>query len=115
MNLFDVVRWIIAIPLLLVWLFFTLTNLRFLFQNFQLGFNAGPAPVTIVGGLAGSLGLLLLPYMAFTDRLALVWVPLFLDLGSAPFYLSMLVLTFWQRLSKHAWHKSPDYVNGGDT
>ncbi len=111
MNLFDAVRWLIAIPLLLVWLFFTLTNLRFVIQNFQLGLNAGPAPVTIVGGVAGSLGLLIFPYLEFGDRLALLWIPLFLDLGSAPFYISMLALAIWQRLNKTAWHRHPDYQN----
>jgi hypothetical protein len=115
MNLLDIVRWIVAIPLLLLSAFFIVTNVRFLFENIKLGVNAGPAPVTMVGGLAGSLGLLLLPVMGFTDRLALIWIPLFIDLGSAPFYLSMLAIAVWQGLNKAAWKKSPDFVDGGNT
>ena len=115
MNLLDVVRWIIAIPLLLLSVFFAVTNVRFLFENIRVGVNAGPAPVTMVGGLAGTLGLLLLPVMGFTDRLALIWIPLFIDLGSAPFYLTMLGIAMWQGLNKTAWKKSPDFINGGNS
>ena len=112
MYLIDILRWIIAVPLLLVWLYFATTNLRFLFQNFRVGLDAGPAPVTIVGGVAGCFGLLILPWMELTDRVALLWAPLFLDLGSAPFYLSMLALAIWQGMNKRAWRNQPDYIEG---
>ena len=40
----EIIRWLIAIPLLSVSLYFILTNFRFLRENFRLGLNAGPAP-----------------------------------------------------------------------
>ena len=113
MYMIEILRWLIAVPLLLVWLYFAATNLRFLFRNFRVGLDAGPAPVTVVGGLAGCLGLLILPWLGFADRVALLWVPLFLDLGSAPFYLSMLGLAIWQGMNKRAWRNQPDYIEGG--
>ena len=106
-------RWLIAVPLLLIWLYFAVTNFRFLLENFRVGLNAGPAPVTIVGGLAGCLGLLLLPWGGFTDRLALLWVPLVLDLGSLPFYVSMLFLFIAQTITEKIWRNQPDYIDGG--
>lgn len=111
----DVLRWLLALPLLAISLFFILTNLRFLLLNFRVGLDAGPAPMTLIGGLAGSLGLLVLPYMTFADRLAVAWVPLVLDLGCLPFYLCMLALTLLQGLGVRLWKKHPDYVNGGMT
>jgi hypothetical protein len=110
----DFLRWIIAIPLLILSLYFILTNLRFLLENIRLGLNAGPAPMTMVGGLSGCLGLLILPYMEFADRLALLWLPLVLDLGSLPFYLSMLVLILGQILGIRFWKNHPDYQKRGN-
>ncbi|MBT7952080.1 MAG: hypothetical protein HN764_10685 [Gammaproteobacteria bacterium] len=111
----EFLRWIIAIPLLAVSLYFILTNIRFLLENFRLGLNAGPAPMTIMGGLSGCLGLLILPYMEFTDRLALLWLPLILDLGSLPFYVSLLVLTICQGMGVRLWKNHPDYQTRGNT
>ena len=111
-TFFDILRWLIAAPLLLVSACFIVTNLRFLFDNIRLGLDAGPAPVTVIGGLTGCLGLLILPVMDFGDRLALLWIPLFLDLGSAPFYLGMLALAIWQHMNNRLWRKQPDYING---
>ena len=111
----EFLRWIIAIPLLAVSLYFILTNIRFLLENFRLGLNAGPAPMTIMGGLSGCLGLLILPYMEFTDRLALLWLPLILDLGSLPFYVSLLVLTICQGMGVRLWKHHPDYQTRGNT
>lgn len=107
--MFDILRWIIAIPLLLVSIFFILTNLRFMLLNIRVGLNAGPAPMTIMGGLSGCLGILILPYMEISDRLALLWLPLVLDLGSLPFYLSLLALTLCQGLGIRLWKNHPDY------
>jgi len=114
-NLFEIARWMIAIPLLIISLYFTLTNFRFLLENFRLGLNAGPAPMTIVGGLAGCLGLLILPYMEFADRLAFIWVPLILDLGSLPFYISLLVLTLSRVLGMRLFKNHRDYQAGRNT
>lgn len=113
LYLVDLIRWIAAIPLLLVPAFLIVTNIRFLIENIHLGLDAGPAPVTIMGGISGCLGLLILPVMSLDDRLALIWVPLFLDLGSAPFYLGMLLLTIWQRLDSRIWRKHLDYIEKG--
>lgn len=112
MNLFEIVRWIIAVPLLAISLYFILTNFRFLRENFRLGLNAGPAPMTIMGGLTGCLGLLILPYMEFADRLALIWIPLVLDLGSLPFYVSLLVLTLSRVLGIRLFKNHRDYQTG---
>lgn len=109
----DVLRWLIAIPLLFISAFFIFTNLGFLFDNIRLGLDAGPAPVTIMGGLSGCLGMLVLPVMGFGDRLALIWIPLFLDLGSAPFYLGMLGLAILQHFNSKIWRSQPDYTEGG--
>ena len=109
----DTIRWIIALPLLALSLYFIVTNLRFVAENFRLGLNAGPAPMTIMGGLSGCLGILILPYMTIADRLAYIWVPLVLDLGSLPFYLTMLVLTLCQALGIRLWGSHPDYSNRG--
>jgi len=110
MNLIEFLRWIIAVPLLMVWLYFSLVNFRILVRNIQTNLNMGPAPVTVVGGLAGVLGLLVLPYLDFVDRLQYAWVPLVLDLGSLPFYASMIVLAIWQGLNKKIWQ---NYFKGG--
>ena len=109
MSLLDVVRWIIAVPLLMVSLYFIATNFRFLRENIRLGLNAGPAPMTIIGGLSGVLGLLILPYMEFSQRLALIWLPLVLDLGCLPFYMALLVLTLCRMLGIRLWKNHPDY------
>jgi hypothetical protein len=111
----ETMRWIIAVPLLLISAYFIITNVRFMLENFRLGFNAGPAPMTIMGGLSGCIGLLVLPYMEFSDRLALIWVPLVLDIGCLPFYCALLTLTMCQRLGIRLWKKHPDYPNGGHT
>lgn len=111
----EIIRWLIAIPLLSVSLYFILTNFRFLRENFRLGLNAGPAPMTIMGGLSGCLGILVMPYMTFADRLVYIWVPLVLDLGSVPFYLAMAILTLCQALGIRLWGNHPDYANGGDS
>ncbi len=103
MNLIDIIRWLIAVPLLVIWLFVAFINVRILIRNLHSSLNEGPAPVTIVGGVIGSLGLIILPYMELGDRLLYLWVPLLLDLGSAPFYICMVVLAIWQRLNKNAW------------
>ena len=115
MTIINFIRWIIALPLLLVSLYFILTNFRFLIENFRLGLNAGPAPMTIMGGLAGCLGLLIVPYMEFADRLALIWIPLVLDLGSLPFYISLLVLTLSRVLGIRLFKKHRDYETGRNT
>ena len=99
-GLIDILRWIIAVPLLLISLYFIYTNLKFLFQNIQVGFNAGPAAFTLFGGLAGCLGIIIVPYMDIGDRLIYLWVPLVLDLGSIPFYASMIILAIWQHINK---------------
>ncbi len=111
-SLLDIIRWIIAVPLLAISLYFIVTNFRFLLENFRLGLNAGPAPMTIMGGLSGVLGILILPYMEFSDRLTLIWIPLLLDLGSLPFYFSLLMLTLFQGLGVRLWKKHPDYQSG---
>jgi hypothetical protein len=84
-------------------------NFGFLRKNIRLGPNAGPAPMTIMGGLSGVLGLLILPYMEFSERLSLVWVPLVLDLDSLPFYLALLVLALCKALGVRLWKNHPDY------
>jgi hypothetical protein len=114
-SVLDIIRWLIAVPLLSISLYFIVTNFRFLRENFRLGLNAGPAPMTIMGGLCGVLGLLLLPYMEFSERLTLLWIPLVLDLGSLPFYVSMLILFLSQRLGIRLWKKHPDYQSGGNS
>lgn len=108
-TVIDIIRWLLAVPLLFISGYFILTNFQFLRENFRLGFNAGPAPITIMGGLSGSLGLLLLPCMEFSDRLSLVWIPLVLDIGSLPFYLCLLVLTLCQKFNIRLWKNHPDY------
>ena len=110
--MFEIIRWVISILLLLVSSYFIITNLRFLFDNFRLGLDAGPAPMTIIGGLSGCLGLLILPYMEFADRLSLIWVPLLLDLGCLPFYFSLLILTLCQGVGIRLWKRHPDYPQG---
>jgi hypothetical protein len=112
-DFFDIIRWIIAVPLLAISLYFILTNLRFLLENFHLGLNAGPAPMTIMGGLSGCLGLIILPYMEFTDRLALLWIPLVVDIGSLPFYLCLLILTLFQGMGIQLWKNHHDYPDQG--
>lgn len=114
-GLIDILRWLIAVPLLVISLYFIVTNFRFLSENFRLGLNAGPAPMTIMGGLSGVLGILILPYLEFSDRLALIWLPLVLDLGSLPFYLSLLILTLSQFLGVRLWKKHPDYQSGSNS
>jgi hypothetical protein len=114
-SILDFIRWIIAVPLLAISMYFIVTNFRFLLESFRLGLNAGPAPMTIMGGLSGVLGLLFLPYMEFSDRLALLWLPLVLDLGSLPFYVSMLILFLSQRLGIRLWKKHPDYQSRGNS
>ena len=113
MTILDTLRWIFALPLLLISAFFIVTNFRFLLQTLRLGLDAGPAPVTIMGGLTGCIGLLLLPVMGFSDRLSLLWIPLVLDLGSLPFYGGMLGLAVMQYFNTGIWRKQPDYVEGG--
>ena len=108
----ETIRWLISIALLLVSAYFIVTNFRFLLANFRLGLNAGPAPMTIMGGLAGCLGLLLLPYMDIGDRLSLLWIPLLLDLGCLPFYFSLALLTLCQALGLRLWKTHPDYAKG---
>ena len=114
-SLFDILRWLVAVPLLAISLYFILTNFRFLRENFRLGLNAGPAPMTIMGGLSGSLAILILPYMEFSERLALVWIPLVLDLGSLPFYFSLLIPSLSQFLGMRLWKKHPDYQSGSNS
>lgn len=113
MTLIDTIRWILTVPLLLVSAYFIVTNIRFLFENIRLGLDAGSAPVTVIGGLSGCIGLLIMPVMTFGERLGLIWILLFLDLGSAPFYLGMLVLAVWQHLNSRIWRKHPDFIEGG--
>lgn len=113
MFILDILRWLVAIPLLLISTFFIITNIRFLVETIRLGLDAGPAPVTIMGGLSGCIGLLLLPVMGFSDRLSLLWIPLVLDLGSLPFYGGMLGLAVMQYFNTGIWRKQPDYVEGG--
>ena len=113
MFILDILRWLVAIPLLLVSAFFIVTNIRFLVETIRLGLDAGPAPVTIMGGLSGCLGILLLPVMSFADRLSLLWIPLLLDIGSLPFYGGMLGLAIVQYFNAGIWRKQPDYIEGG--
>ena len=113
MVILDVFRWILAIPLLLLSSYFIITNLRFLIETLRVGLDAGPAPVTIMGGLSGCLGLLILPVMSLGERLSLLWLPLILDIGSLPFYSSMLGLAVIQYFNTGIWRKQPDYVEGG--
>ncbi len=113
MFILDILRWLVAIPLLLVSTYFIITNFRFLAKTLKLGLDAGPAPVTVMGGLTGCIGLLLLPVMSFTDRLSLLWIPLVIDIGSLPFYGGMLGLAVLQYFNSGIWRKQPDYVEGG--
>ena len=113
MSLLDILRWLITLPLLLVSGYFIITNLRFLIITLRVGLDAGPAPVTIMGGLTGSLGLLIIPVMSFGERLSFFWLPLVLDIGSLPFYGSMLGLAIIQYFNAGIWRRQPDYIEGG--
>ena len=103
MTVTDGLRWLLTLPLLLVSVLFILVNLRVLVLNLRSNLNAGPAPFTLVGGLSGSIALLLLPVGDLGERIGYLWVPLFADLGTAPWYLAMLVLALWQRMHPSVW------------
>ncbi len=105
MALSNILRWIVAAPLIALFIFLAISNFRVLVENIRTGLNAGPAPMTLIGGLAGCAALLLTPVMTIGDRVAYLWVPLILDLGSAPFYLSILAVALWQHANPRAWSR----------
>ncbi|MBT8445962.1 MAG: hypothetical protein KJO38_02360, partial [Gammaproteobacteria bacterium] len=105
MSLSIIVRWLIAAPLLALFAFFVISNFRVLLEVLRSGLNAGPAPMTLIGGLAGCLALIIMPIASFGERLAYLWVPLIVDLGSAPYYLAMLAVAIWQHLNRNAWSR----------
>ena len=88
--LVEVMRWIAALALVVVWLYFVADN-AYTFSRHYADSADGRPYSPFLGGLAGAVAVLVVPLGTIDERYPFALIPPILDLGSV-YYLMLFLL-----------------------
>jgi len=100
MQMIEILRWIAAGLLALVFVGANVANLMLLFRRKADESDRSPSPVLLAGGIAGALALTVVPRESFHE---FFWLPLLVDLGTGPFFALSLAIIAYQALKTGSW------------
>lgn len=86
-----IIRWILASGLGLFSFLCIVLNFSIFWRSFSGKTKERVSYVGFWGGIVGVCAIMLMPFGIWSNRLTYVWIPLVLDIGSVPSFLSMPV------------------------